>query len=200
MNDGHVSHEAMHDHEAPSKGSEMRSLVLYSIISLAIAFGIRFYIAAPYLVQGASMDPTFHSADYLIIDRVTYRYEKPRRGDVVVFRFPQDPSRSFIKRIIGLPGETVIIEDQKIVIKTLENLDGFIIDEPYVDPENTREANVRVTLHEAEYFVLGDNRKASADSRTWGPLPSDHIIGRALLRLYPFSQISIFPGQSTYEE
>ncbi len=193
-----MSQEAM-THDAPQKkGGEVRSLILYSIISLSLAFTIRFFIAAPYLVQGASMDPTFHSADYLIVDRVTYRFEEPVRGDVIVFRFPQDPSRSFIKRVIGLPGETVTIKSEQITITNAEHPDGFQIDEPYVVPENMRETDTRITLGQDEFFVLGDNRKASADSRTWGALPRDHIIGRALLRLYPFSQVDILPGNATY--
>ncbi|MBI2048616.1 MAG: signal peptidase I [Parcubacteria group bacterium] len=198
MDTDHVSQEAM-THDAPQKkGGEVRSLILYSIISLSLAFTIRFFIAAPYLVQGASMDPTFHSADYLIVDRVTYRFEEPVRGDVIVFRFPQDPSRSFIKRVIGLPGETVTIKSEQITITNAEHPDGFQIDEPYVVPENMRETDTRITLGQDEFFVLGDNRKASADSRTWGALPRDHIIGRALLRLYPFSQVDILPGNATY--
>lgn len=200
MSNDHVSQEGRTHDSLEQNASDYRSLIIYSIVALALAFTIRFYIAAPYLVQGSSMDPTFHSTDYLIIDRVSYRLGEPKRGDVVVFRFPQDPSRSFIKRVIGLPGETVIIDGENVSIINGENPDGFTLAEPYVDDRNARPSNLRVTLDASEYFVLGDNRKASADSRTWGSLPRDHIIGRALLRLYPFTDIGIKPGDAEYQE
>ena len=199
MSNDHVSHERTHD-TFEQNASEYRSLIIYSIVALALAFTIRFYIAAPYLVQGSSMDPTFHSTDYLIIDRVSYRLGEPERGDVIVFRFPQDPSRSFIKRVIGLPGETIVIDGPHVSVINGENPDGFSLDEPYIDPANNRPVNLRVVLDDNEYFVLGDNRKASADSRTWGALPRDHIIGRALLRLYPFTDLGINPGDVGYQK
>lgn len=199
MSNDHVSHERTHD-PSEQNAAEYRSLIVYSIVALALAFTIRFYIAAPYLVQGSSMDPTFHSTDYLIIDRLSYRFDEPERGDVVVFLFPQDPSRSFIKRVIGLPGETVVIDGQKVSIINAEHPDGFTLDEPYIDPQGNRFVNMQVILDRGEYFVLGDNRQASADSRTWGALPRDHIIGRALLRLYPFDDIGINPGSTGYQE
>ncbi len=200
MSNDHVSQERVHEPLRETSSNEYRSLIIYSAIALALAFTIRFYIAAPYLVQGTSMDPTFHSTDYLIIDRVSYRLEEPERGDVIVFRFPQDPSRSFIKRVIGLPGETVTIKDQKVTIINAINPDGFTIDEPYVSTENLRESDTRVTLGKDEFFVMGDNRKASADSRTWGTLPRGNITGRALLRLYPFTSIGVNPGDATFDK
>ncbi len=178
--------------------NEYRSMLIYGVIAFALALFIRFFVAAPYLVQGASMDPTFHSADYLIVDRISYRLEDPARGDVIVFRYPQDPSRSFIKRIIGLPGETIDIRGNTVRIINPENPDGFAISEPYIASENARDSTVTVTLGANDYFVLGDNRKASADSRIWGALPRDLITGRALLRLYPFTQIKINPGSAVY--
>lgn len=180
--------------------NEYRSLLVYGSVAFAFALLIRFFVAAPYLVSGASMDPTFHSSDYLIIDRISYQLDEPARGDVIVFRFPQDPSRSFIKRVIGLPGETVSIRGDVVTIENAEHPTGFTLIEPYIDPDNQRETNMRVVLAPNEYFVLGDNRRASADSRTWGALPRDHIIGRALVRLYPFNQLGINPGETQYIE
>lgn len=176
---------------------EYLSLAVYSIVALALALSIRFFIAAPYLVQGASMDDTFHPNDYLIIDRVSYRFEEPERGDVIVFRFPQDPSRSFIKRIIGLPGETVAMEGRAVRIINDAHPEGFVITEPYI-LQSDRENHVRITVSENEYFVLGDNRDESADSRVWGLLPRDLIIGRAVARLYPLGDIGINPGGTIY--
>lgn len=198
MNDIRVLVESTTHDPFEKNTNEYRSMLIYGVIAFSLAVFIRFFVAAPYLVQGASMDPTFHSADYLIVDRLSYQFEKPGRGDVIVFHFPQDPSRSFIKRIIGLPGETIEMQDNIVRIINDSNPEGFTIAEPYVDPSNERSGNIRVLLDESEYFVLGDNRKASADSRVWGALPEGHIVGRALIRLYPFTNIDINPGSATY--
>jgi len=195
----HVNAETKNETRERKKSNEYVSLAMYSAVALALAFSIRFFIAAPYLVQGASMDDTFHGNDYLIIDRISYRFEEPQRGDVIIFRFPQDPSRSFIKRVIGLPGETVEMKGQTVRIITKSNPDGFVLNEPYIAPDNKRVNNVRVTVGENEFFVLGDNRDESADSRVWGLLPRDHIIGRTIVRLYPLSDIDIKPGSVVYQ-
>ena len=192
---------ASHPHDPISGNSnEYRSLFIYGSVAFAFALIIRFFVAAPYLVSGASMDPTFHSSDYLIVDRISYQLHEPMRGDVIVFRYPQDPSRSFIKRIIGLPGETVEIHGHAVTIINAAHPDGLTIDEPYVAPDNMSDSCTKVTVGKDEYFVLGDNRKASADSRSWGTLPRDHIIGRALVRLFPFTQLGIDPGSTQYGE
>ncbi len=179
--------------------AEYRSLAFYMAIAFAIALFIRFFIAAPYIVSGASMEPTFDSLHYLIIDRLTYQFEEPQRGDVVVFKFPLDPSRSFIKRVIGLPGEQVVIEGTTVRIVNQEHPGGFALAEPYIAPENVRAATIAITLGEDEYFVMGDNRRASADSRVWGALPKENITGRALVRLFPLNLIGVLPGSYHYE-
>jgi len=183
-----------------SQPSSYKALVFYTLIALAIAVFVRFFIAAPYIVSGASMDPTFKSWDYLIIDRISWHLEEPSRGDVVVFKFPQDPSRSFIKRVIGLPEETVILSGTKVQIKNEEHPEGFFLTENYIAEENARPAHTTVTLSKDEYFVLGDNRLQSADSRVWGNLPRELIVGRPIVRLFPFSEIDILPGEVRYEE
>ena len=116
-----------------------------------------------------------------------------------VFRFPQDPSRSFVKRIIGLPSETVAMEGRVTRIINETHPEGFVIEEPYIPPSN-RENHLSITVGEDEYFVLGDNRRVSADSRSWGVLPREDIVGRAVIRLFPLDQISVLPGESRYEE
>ena len=177
------------------------SLVLYTVVALGLALFIRFFIAAPYIVQGASMDPTFKDWHYLIIDRVSYELGEPKRGDVIVFDLPNSEAKSLIKRVIGLPGETVILNGDSVRIQNDEYPNGFILDEPYLDPVNLSGDNsMRVTLEPEQYFVLGDNRHLSADSRIWGELPRDHIVGRAFLRLYPFNEINVLPGEARYEE
>ena len=176
------------------------SLLTYTVVALGLALFVRFFIAAPYVVSGASMDPNFDDWHYLIIDRVTYDLAEPERGDVIVFDLPQEGGRSLIKRVIGLPGETVLLRGTNVSIVNDEHPQGFTLEEPYLDPKNlSGDNNMRITLKENEYLVLGDNRRVSADSRLWGTLPREQIVGRAFVRLYPFDQISILPEEARYE-
>jgi signal peptidase I len=159
------------------------------IIALLIVIPIRYFLFQPFFVKGQSMEPNFENGDYLIVDELTYKFRNPERGEVVVFKYPNDPSQRYIKRIIGLPGETIEISDGKVVIFDGEG--GKILDELNYLPSSVLTAgNVRLTLGENEYFVLGDNRESSADSRRWGTLPRELIIGRALLRAWPFTDLS----------
>lgn len=161
------------------------------VISLAIIFPVRYFLVQPFFVIGASMEPNFQSGNYLIIDELSYRLRPPERGEVIVFKYPHNPKEYYIKRIIGLPGETVAVKNGKIAIKNAENLEGFILDESEYISEYTGRDTER-TLGENEYFVLGDNRDASSDSRTWGALPKDLIVGRAWVRVFPFDEFQIF--------
>lgn len=180
------------------KGSQ-GSLLGYTVVALGLALFIRFFIAAPYVVQGASMEPNFSDWQYLIVDRVSYDFQEPRRGDIVIFDLPQNTDRSLIKRVIGLPGETVAISGSKVNIINAQYPEGFTLTEPYLDPANQGGvSNMRVILDQDEFFVLGDNRRVSSDSRTWGTLPRKDIVGRVLFRLYPFQKIGILPAQFTY--
>lgn len=181
--------------------SSTKSLIAYTVAALALAFFIRFFIAAPYVVSGASMIPTFYDYHYLIIDRVTYSLEEPQRGDVIVLDLPQDTSRALIKRIIGLPGETVSLTNNEVTIINTEHPEGFVLTENYLDANNLGgPTNMKVTLGPDQFFVLGDNRKVSADSRSWGVLPRQDIVGRAFLRLFPFNEIGILPGTARYDD
>ncbi|MDO8561996.1 MAG: signal peptidase I [bacterium] len=183
-------------HGADSK----RSLLSYTVIALGLALFIRFFIAAPYVVSGASMEPTFFDWHYLIIDKLIYEVSTPKRGDVIVLVLPQDAGRSLIKRVIGLPGDTVRISGSKVTVLNAENPEGFTLDEPYIDPKNaTTGESLEAVLGQSEYFVLGDNRRVSADSRIWGKLPEKDIVGRVDLRLFPFNMISVVPGEARYQ-
>jgi signal peptidase I len=158
------------------------------IISLAIIIPIRYFLIQPFFVNGASMEPNFLNGDYLIIDEISYRFSQPERSDVVIFRYPLDPSQFFIKRIIGLPGETVEIENGKIIIKgAFEKT--FVMDESAYLNDAYTAGNITVKLDDKEYFVLGDNRQASSDSRKWGEVARKNIIGRAWLRAWPFVRL-----------
>lgn len=185
------------------------------VLSLVIVLPIRMFIAQPYIVSGASMDNTFQNGNYLIVDELSFRFEKPKRGEVIVFKTPpaglelqQLPVTKtvyYIKRIIGLPGETVEINGDEVKIYNKENPDGMVLSEPYVYidkliPSQFSNLKLKVTLKDNEYFVMGDNRHNSSDSRLWGVLPAENIVGRTYIRLFPFNEISILPGEyDTYQ-
>lgn len=158
-------------------------------IAVVAVFLVRTFIAQPFLVSGASMEPTFSSGDYLLVDEVVYRFREPARGEVVVFRYPGDETSFYIKRVIGLPGERVTITDGTVTVT--KDGEPIVLPEPYVARSFTS-TDVDVTLGETEYYVLGDNRGFSFDSRSWGPLPDDHMIGLVRMRLWPLSSALAF--------
>lgn len=174
------------------KKESVKDLLFIVIISLVLVFTIRIYIAQPFIVSGASMEPTFHTGEYLIIDQLSYRLNNPSRGDVIVFRYPMMPSKFFIKRIIGLPGETIRIQNDIVSVKEQGAEEFTKIDETYVEID--KYSNFEKTLSNTEYFVMGDNRPASLDSRSWGPLDEKYIVGKALVRLFPINKIDFLPG------
>lgn len=164
------------------------------IVASAIVLPIRYFIAQPFIVRGASMEPTYNDSDYLLIDEATYYFRSPERGEVIVFRYPQNPRQFFIKRIIALPSETVALEGGKVKI-TKEGLDKeTILDEPYLSEDIKTIGDFSRTLGASEYFVLGDNRSASSDSRFWGPLSKKYLIGRALFRAWPLTKFGVVTG------
>ena len=167
------------------------------IISLIIIIPIRYFLIQPFYVKGASMEPNFHDHEYLIVDEISYRFNKPRRGDIVVFRYPRNPQEYFIKRLIGLPGETIEIKDESVIIFNKDYPDGIKLKETYLEPNiKTYGFNKeKVILGEKEFFFLGDNRTASKDSRTFGPVNKDLIIGKVLLRGWPFNKLKLFKIQ-----
>ncbi len=172
-------------------------LVKFAVIALLIVVPIRMFVAQPFLVSGESMFPTFHDGEYLIVDELSYLIGSPNRGDVIVFRFPGDTKRFFIKRIIGMPNEEVSITNGVVTIINKANPDGFVLTEPYID-EKFNTTSSYITGND-EYFVMGDNRNRSSDSRSWGEplvtkLTSKLIIGRAYLRLLPLKDIAYLPG------
>ena len=157
------------------------------IIALLIVVPIRYFIFQPFFVNGSCLEPNFNNGDYLIVDEITYRFRPPQRGEVIVFKYPNDPSQRYIKRIIGLPGETIEIAEGKVIIYSNQE-GGKVLDESnYLSPSVFTSGDLRLTLSGNEYFVMGDNRGESADSRRWGALPGENIIGRALIRAWPFT-------------
>ncbi|MFA4954992.1 MAG: signal peptidase I [Patescibacteria group bacterium] len=164
-------------------------------ISLAIIIPVRYFLIQPFYVKGASMEPSFFDHEYLIIDELSYRFKNPERGDIVVFRYPNDPKQFFIKRVIGLPGETVEIAAGQIKIYNDKSPNGLELDEKqYLDQDYTA-TNRTTTLKSDEYFVLGDNRVASYDSRYFGPVKRSYIVGRVWLRGWPLDRMKAFNPQ-----
>lgn len=155
------------------------------VIALAIVLPIRYFIFQPFFVEGSSMEPNFHNGDYLIVDEISYRFSAPRRGDVIVFRYPNDPAKRFIKRIIGLPGETVEVRNGRIIIS--KNSKKIKLDESaYLPSYIVTPDCAPFHLGKKQYFVLGDNRMRSFDSEDWGAVPRKYIIGRVVIRAWPF--------------
>jgi signal peptidase I len=159
------------------------------IIALAIVVPIRYFLFQPFFVKGQSMEPSFENGDYLIIDEISYRFRDPQRGEVIVFRYPNDTSQRYIKRIIGLPGETVEIKEGKVIIYN-QSGERILEETEYLNPSVYTPGDLRMTLREGEYFVLGDNRIASSDSRRWGSVPENDIIGQVFLRAWPFTALT----------
>jgi len=154
--------------------------------ALLIVIPIRYFLFQPFIVRGASMEPSFQEADYLIVDQISYRFREPKRGEVIVFRYPNDPQKMHIKRIIGLPEEEVVIEGEHIYIIVEDDKEPLV--EEYI-PRERDLGREEFTLKENEYFVMGDNRTSSVDSRTWGSLPRENIVGRAIVQASLFETL-----------
>ncbi len=189
-------------------GSFLWEVVKVFFWALVIIVPIRIFLFQPFFVQGASMEPNFKDGDYLIINELGYKetsvdiagkhlltvdsFKDLQRDDVAVFRYPMNPQQFFIKRVIGLPGEEVKLENGKITIYNSQNPDGFVLDEhAYLASNLITKGTVDMKLDAQQYFVLGDNRPASYDSRAWGPVPKSDIIGKVLIRAWPFSKAEV---------
>lgn len=168
--------------------------IRFAAVTLLIVIPIRAYVAQPFIVSGVSMVPSFENGEYLIIDELSYLLRAPARGEVIVFRYPRDPSKFFIKRVIGLPGETVTIHDGKVYVKNGQA--ETVWNYPAIPTETMGGSGV-YALGPGQYFVLGDNRSMSLDSRAWGSVDEHLIKGRVLVRLYPFNRIGILPASVT---
>jgi len=168
---------------------EVAEVILIAVVTV---FFVRTFLMQPFLVSGASMEPNFSTGNYLLIDEVTYRLRAPERGEVVVFKYPNDPSVYYIKRIIGLPGERVIVKNGEVEIINKEYPEGFKVDEIYLDTSLKTLGDIDSVLGKNDYFVMGDNRGFSYDSRSWGTLPEDNIVGIVRLRLFPINSIEAF--------
>ncbi len=159
------------------------------VISLAIIVPVRFFLIKPFYVKGASMEPNFHDREYLIVDEITYRFNHPERGEVIVFKDPFNSGQFFIKRVIGLPGEKVRITDGRVFISEDGSSPVVALEEDYLLPATATNGNIEFSLDVDEYFLLGDNRNSSLDSRAFGPLEREAIVGRVLWRGWPLNKV-----------
>ncbi len=178
--------------EKKTLGQSVWELVRFALLAIIIVVPIRMFIAEPFVVSGNSMHPTFENADYLIVDKLSYRMNEPKRDEIIIFRYPKDESKLFIKRVIGLPNETVDIKGSKVTITSEKNKEGFTLDEPYV--KNISNDVTHIELKGDEYFVMGDNRSGSSDSRYWGPVKRKLMVGKVLVRLLPVNKVNVWPG------
>ncbi|QQS61081.1 MAG: signal peptidase I [Candidatus Moraniibacteriota bacterium] len=206
-------HERQKEEEVDSAtygvGSFLLEIVKVFLLAVIIIFPVRVFLFQPFFVQGASMEPNFYDGEYLIVNE--WRYKKTTiglkespifqvepskelsRGDVVVFRYPKNPSQFFVKRVIGLPGERIHIENSFIMIFNSEHPDGMILDEEeYLEKAAKAKDSSSFTLKDDEYFVMGDNRQHSHDSRSWGPLQKEFVIGKVVLRAWPIDRVKSF--------
>ncbi len=173
------------------------------VIVMLVAFAIRYFVIQPFVVDGDSMMPTFVNNEYLIAEKISYDFTQPSRGDIVIFRYPENPSIIYIKRVIGLPGETVTIKDGSVYISDSSDATPRKINESYIGTSiktnlfdaTTADAQLKVTLKDNEFFVLGDNRDHSSDSREWGILPRANIIGRVWLTVTPLDHFKLWSHQ-----
>lgn len=170
----------------------LREIIEIVLIAVLVVFGVRSFLVQPFLVSGASMEPNFHGGDYILINELSYRFRAPERGEVVVFRYPGDEKTFFIKRIIGLPGERVVITDGKLYIYNKDHQEGMQVNEDYLPKDLRTIGEKDVTLTNDEFFVMGDNRDASYDSRQWGPLKKTELVGSVWVRLWPLNKVMAF--------
>lgn len=168
---------------------EVIKIVILAAITILF---VRHFLFKPFYVHGQSMESTFFQHEYLIIDELSYRFVDPKRGDIVVFESPTEPGEFYIKRVIGLPGERIKIEDNKVIIYNEAHPQGIVLDEPYLDADIETDGSRNVTIGENHYYVLGDNREASFDSRRFGQIEREAIVGRTWFRGYPLTRIGTF--------
>lgn len=184
-------------------GGFFLEIVKIFILAVVVIVPIRVFLFQPFFVQGASMEPNFQDGEYLIVNELGYKetdlkilkvdsFREMKRGDVIVFRYPKNPSQFFIKRVIGLSGERIKVENGSVYIFNRDHSEGFKLEEEYLPEGLITKGNSDYEIKEDEYFVMGDNRDHSSDSRTWGPIKTTNVVGKVLLRAWPINKFDIF--------
>lgn len=192
-----VRSKILEEDERPS------SMLLWFVVTIIIVKLIQACVVQPFIVDGASMVPTFHDKEFLLVDKFSYLIGKPERGDVLIFKLYEGGTNQYtgkylIKRVIGLPGDRVVVKQGVTTIYNADHPEGMSLDEAYVVHKDT-DKNTDLVLDDHHYFVMGDNRAQSYDSRSWGALDAENIKGQVLLRIFPFNTFSYEPGRHTYK-
>ncbi len=183
---------------APSFKDHVIDFFQTLVVFAAIGTAIYWLIAQPHKVSGSSMFPNFKNGDYIITDKVSYRIGDPKRGDIVVFKNPRDETQDFIKRILAVPGDRIKVQSGKI------HLNGTELTEPYLNnivtnPGAFLREGSEFTVEPGHYMTIGDNRPASSDSREWGQITREEIIGRVFFRYWPATEIGLYPAAYSLE-
>ena len=193
---GLVAIKVLEKEEKPS------SLLLWIIGIIILVKCIQGFLIQPFIVDGGSMLPTYHDKEFLLVDKFSYIFGEPKRGEVMIFKLYESDTNPYqgkhlIKRVIGLPGERIVVQSGVTTIYNKENPNGFILEEPYVSYKDLQK-DTDITLDDHHYFMMGDNRAQSYDSRSWGALDAKDIKGQVLFRVYPFSTAAYEPGRFLY--
>ena len=178
--------------EDEAKRLRMLREILETIALTVLMFLVFRFAVQNYRVDGLSMLPTLQDQQYIVVNRAAYLFHPPERGDIIVFAYPVDPSQDYIKRIIGLPGDRVQVSREGVV-----SVNGVELHEPYVKDTTNPYPPTDIQLGPDQYFVLGDNRGDSSDSRVWGPVPRQNIIGQAWFVYWPLNEFHAIPGPGT---
>jgi signal peptidase I len=207
--DEKMREEALEKERYYGVGSFLWEIIKVFVLAAVIITPIRVFLFQPFFVEGASMEPNFQDGNYLIINELGYKktdvgstssplftidpFKNFQRGDVIVFHYPKDETKYFIKRVVGLPGEKVKVNGGKVTIFNAENKEGFVLDESeYLDKGLLTTKDGFFSVLSDEYFVMGDNRPYSFDSRDWGPLKKDEIVGKVMMRAWPFGEAKFY--------
>jgi signal peptidase I len=181
---------------------EPSSLLLWIVGIIILVKLVQAFLIQPFIVDGASMLPTYHNKEFLLVDKFSYRIKAPARGDIMIFKLYENNNNPYegkhlIKRVIGLPGEHIVVKNGVTMIYNKNNPAGFVLDEPFVAFKELGKT-ADITLDDHHYFVMGDNRAQSYDSRDWGQLDAVNIKGQVLFRVYPFKQAGYEPGRYSF--
>lgn len=163
------------------------------VVALSIFVVIYLFLMQPHEIKGSSMEPNFYNSEYILTDKISYRLHAPTRGDVVIFKAPENPDVDYIKRVIGLPADRIKIQNGSVYLNGEKLREDYLRDQTYLPPGSYMAEGVEITIPGGKLFVMGDNRPHSSDSRRFGPVPFDAIIGRAFLRYWPVTSFGMLP-------
>ena len=163
------------------------------VVALSIFVVIYLFFVQPHEVKGSSMEPNFHNNEFILTDKISYRFQNPKRGDVIIFRSPNNPDVDYIKRIIALPGEKVKAKNGYIYVDETKLSEKYLNDLTFLFPTSKLQNDIDIIVPQDEYFVLGDNRPHSSDSREFGPISRSSIIGKAFIRYWPLPLLGVIP-------